>query len=97
MISGMSATSWTPPQMGSLSRTATILSSASPPSSVLRMPMTLAETRTSARLMGLSVITQMSSGSPSPSSAPCESPATRAPQYVLGMNPYNVGGRDELV
>lgn len=42
--------------------------------------------------MGRSLITQMSSGSPSPRSAPGESFATRSSHHVRGMNPYRVGG-----
>jgi hypothetical protein len=59
-------------------------------------PTTRAGTISSARVMGRSLMTQMSRGSPSPRSAPGQSAAICSPQYVRGMKPYSAGGCDEV-
>ncbi len=64
-----------------------ILSSASPPSIICSPPMTRADMRISDFAIGRSLRTQMSSGSPSPRSAPGASAATFSAQYVWGMKP----------
>ncbi len=59
---------------------------ASPPSSIGRPPMTRTFTMTSDLVIGLSLRTQISSGSPSPRRALGINSATRGPQNVRGMN-----------
>src|ERR1044071_2745983 len=73
-----------------------ILSSASPRSCSCSPPITRAGINTSDFVIGRSLSTQMSSGSPSPFSAPGESRVTSSAQYVCGMNPYNAGGCDDV-
>jgi hypothetical protein len=58
--------------------------------------MTRAATRISDFVIGRSLSTQMSSGSPSPRCATGESLVTCSAQYVCGTNPYNAGGCDDV-
>jgi hypothetical protein len=80
MIGGKFAISVALPHTKSPSSTAMILSSASPRSRSCSPPTTRAGTMISARVIGRSESTQISSGSPSPRSAPGHSAATFGPQ-----------------